>query len=158
VTSCHFKNAPVISMNVGPSGTMVSNSTFADGRVTGVWSGGSPCPTQFTIQNNLFERYGTGAVGLEGCTNHGSAIGNTFHSNHREFVFSAPGGQLTVSPDAHHLLIQDNVFDGGLVESSNGLWITMGIEAWGQDLTIKDNDIHNQRGDGISCLDCQRVE
>jgi hypothetical protein len=157
VSRCVFLDSPTISMNLGTAGTLVTSSTFTGGRVTGIWGGGDPCPSNFEIRGNRFERFGTGAVGLEGCTHHGSVIGNRFVANHREFVFDAPGGELTVSPEAHDITISDNSFDGGAVQSDNGLWISMGIEAWGSRLAITDNDIRNHLGAGISCLDCRQV-
>jgi hypothetical protein len=112
----------------------------------------------FWLNHNLFESYGTGAVGIFQSTA-GEITWNTFYGNHWQYSFGNPGGQLVIDAASSNIDIGNNVIDGMNVPpppSDPSLFIA-GVEAYGSGLFFGNNEIRNHNGNGMSLVGVSHV-
>ncbi len=171
VDNCTFINSPNIGLALYGAGTgdvMVNQSYFGNPVVFGMWSDATvdttnitylDCPNiQFvnnvTLKNSVFEN--AGESGLLAEVTNLQILGNVFTNNHSNTVpFDDSGGQIDLTVCAKNVLISKNTFQTGSV-SPNGT-VADGIELHGTNISLIDNTVRNNSGDGINMDGVQHI-
>jgi len=164
VTNCSLINSPNTGLGfygTGTSGVVVNNSYFGNPVIYGLWSdaagnnGGLTylgCSAkQFVddviVANSQFENAGEPAI-LGNMTDL-QILNNTFTNNHSYSIpFNDDGGQIDLTPCTDSAAVVGNVFQNGSI-GPNG-HVVQGIELHGTNLTVVNNAVKNNSGDGIS--------
>jgi hypothetical protein len=140
---------------LGTDQLVIRDSEFANSGVFGIWSG-IRISTDVTIQNNFFRDTQSNAIFLS-YVKTSSILNNTFFHNHRSAIFATgqcggpcPGGQIYVSL-ATGTSIASNVIAGGVIDAKNTKGNVGGIEIdrGTSNLSIQNNEIHNNAGSGV---------
>jgi hypothetical protein len=96
---------------------------------------------------------GTNAIGFD--PRNALITGNHFSFNHRDCGYGAPGGQIDLDAGADRVTVSGNTFEYGPT-CSNGWW-AVGVELHGTNLTLIDNTIRYNAGEGIYMEGAQHV-
>ena len=133
---------------------IIRNSLIEDAGVFGIWSGISQS-SNVLVENNSFKDVQSNAM-FWSFTDSTTIRRNTFRHNHRVALFNecdglCPGGQLDILI-SNHLLIGSNRILDGVIDLNNATGQVGGIEMDRSlhDVTIRNNEIANNRGVGIS--------
>jgi hypothetical protein len=171
IDNCLFINSPNIGLALYGAGTadvVVNQSYFGNPVVFGMWSDATvdttditylDCPNiQFvnnvTLENSVFEN--AGESGLLAEVTNLRIFGNVFTNNHSNTIpFDDSGGQINLTVCAKNALISKNIFQNGSV-SPNGT-VADGIELHGTYISLLDNTVQNNSGDGINMDGAQHI-
>jgi hypothetical protein len=164
VENCTFINSPNIGLALYGAGTgdvIVTQCYFGNPVVFGMWSDATvdttnvtylDCPKiQFVnnviLKNSVFEN--AGESGLLAEVTNLQILGNVFTNNHSNTIpFGDSGGQIDLTVCAKNALISKNIFQNGSV-SPNGT-VADGIELHGTYISLIDNTVKENSGDGIN--------
>ncbi len=152
-----FQDSPGFSVSLGPW-SYVYWSWFYRPRITAIFTNAND-----VINDNVFENSGTGAVSV---ANNVTVEYNQFTSNHDEWTYANPGGQVFIGQNAAtNFTILSNTFNGGNltcsatgcnagpyscpVGATGNILGTNGIEAWSPGGTYNNNEITNQSGSAL---------
>ncbi len=161
ITSVGFRNSPHMSLAVSATGASrlsLRISEFSNSAHFGLWSGQGNCAAVFPdaclyVYSNTFRDNSTNAIYLESSR---ANIGyNTFLRNHGGCLFNAPGGQIDLDAGANNISVFYNTIMWG---PSCGQYWAVGIELHGSNLSIYDNIIENNAGEGIYMEEVNGVE
>jgi hypothetical protein len=151
-----FQNSPNFAALVSPSmPTVLDNSTFTNIAYGGIFVGTSTtaCATPvywyphycfFAVESN-FTQNGAGARGPQPMN--ASIAYDFFSGNHDLCPYNAPGGQIDLDTYANGVSVEYNTFAEG-PNCTNGFW-AVGVELHGLNLTLTDNLIEYNAGEGI---------
>jgi hypothetical protein len=171
VVRCSFINSPNIGLALYGAGTgdvVVNQCYFGNPVVFGMWSDATvdttnitylDCPTiQFvnnvTLEHSVFEN--AGESGLLAEVTNLQILQNVFTNNHSNTIpFDDSGGQIDLTVCAKNALISKNTFQDGSV-SPNGT-VADGIELHGTYISLIDNTVKNNSGDGINMDGVQHI-
>jgi hypothetical protein len=171
VENSTFINSPNIGLALYGAGTgdvVVNQSYFGNPVVFGMWSDATgnnsgiaylDCPklqlvNNITVQYSAFENAGESGLFAE-ATNL-KILGNVFTNNHSNSIpFNDSGGQIDLAVCAKNALISENTFQNGSV-SPNGN-VADGIELHGTHISLVDNTVKNNSGDGINMDGVQHI-
>ncbi|MCC6586056.1 MAG: hypothetical protein IT168_04985 [Bryobacterales bacterium] len=133
-----FRNAPGFALTTGSSGCQVNLSNFYYGKESAIYA------VRSEIYNSWFEGFGVGAINADQST----IRYNTFRSNHALFNYNTSGGQAVfMERTSSNVTVATNQIDGGYI--ANGQWWTGGIEVYGANHRIWNNEVKNHVGPGI---------
>jgi Right handed beta helix region len=171
VENCTFINSPNIGLalyGAGAGEVTVDQCYFGNPVVFGMWSDAtvdttnitySDCPNiQFVnnviLKHSVFEN--AGESGLLAEVTNLQILGNVFTNNHSNTTpFGDSGGQIDLTVCAKNALIWNNTFQDGSV-GPNGT-VADGIELHGTDISLIDNTVRNNSGDGINMDGAQHI-
>jgi hypothetical protein len=171
VEHCTFINSPNIGLALYGAGTgdvIVNQCYFGNPVVFGMWSDATvdttnitylDCPNiQFVknviLKHSVFEN--AGESGLLAEVTNLQILENVFTNNHSNTIpFGDSGGQIDLTVCAKHALISKNTFQNGSV-SPNGT-VADGIELHGTYISLLDNTVKNNSGDGITMDGVQHI-
>lgn len=171
VERCTFINSPNIGLalyGAGAGDVIVNQCYFGNPVVFGMWSDATvdtsnityhDCPNiQFvnnvTLKDSVFEN--AGESGLLAEVTNLQILENVFTNNHSNSIpFDDSGGQIDLTVCAKNALISKNTFQNGSV-SPNGN-VADGIELHGTYISLIDNTMKNNSGDGISMDGVQHI-
>ena len=171
VENCTFVNSPNIGLALYGAGTgdvIVDQCYFGNPVVFGMWSDAIvdttnitylDCPNiQFvnnvTLKNSVFEN--AGESGLLAEVTNLQILGNVFTNNHSNTLpFDDSGGQIDLTVCTKNALIWKNTFQEGSA-SSNGT-VADGIELHGTYISLIDNTVKSNSGDGINMDGAQHI-
>lgn len=171
VINCQFNNSPNIGLGLYGAGTAnvtVDRCAFNDPVVFGLWSDATgnnsnityqQCSTkQFvhnvTVANSTFKNAGESAI-LGDIVNL-QIVNNVFTNNHSDSIpFDDDGGQIDLTVCMENGVIWRNTFQNGAV-SPNG-HIADGVELHGTNISLIDNIMKNNSGDGINMDGVQHI-
>jgi hypothetical protein len=164
VARCSFINSPNIGLGlygVGTGDVVVDQCYFGNPVVYGMWSDATgdnsnitylECPTKQFVNNVIVEHSvfeNAGEPGLLGEMTNVRILENVFTNNHSNTIpFDDDGGQIDLTVCTKNALISKNTFQDGSV-SSNGT-VADGIELHGTHISLVDNIVKNNSGDGIT--------
>lgn len=169
--NCQFNNSPNIGLGLygaGTAGVTVNRCAFKDPVIYGLWSDATgdnsnityeQCATkQFahnvTVSNSTFENSGEPAI--LGAMINLVIVNNVFTNNHSYSIpFDDDGGQIDLTVCAQNVVISRNTFQRGGA-SPNG-HVADGIELHGTNISLIDNTVKNNSGDGISIDGAQHI-
>jgi hypothetical protein len=169
--NCAFINSPNIGLGLtgaGTSNVVVNKCDFSNPVVYGLWSDAVgdnsnltylDCVTkQFVdhvmVANSTFENAGEPAI--LGEMKDVKILNNVFTNNHSYSIpFNDDGGQIDLTTCTDDAVIIGNIFQNGSV-SPNG-HTAGGIELHGTHVSIIDNTVTNNSGDGIGMDGAQDV-
>ena len=151
---------PSVPIAVGPS---VNFRGIAYGAMYNgdIGNGSGPCPNPtgwypnvcLNATGNTFYSSGVGAIGP--APRNAQLAFNTFTGNHAECSYDAPGGQIDLDADADSITVVNNTFQNG-PSCANGWWAD-GVELHGTNITLTDNAVEYNAGDGIYMAGAQSV-
>jgi hypothetical protein len=171
VDNCTFVNSPNIGLALYGAGTgdvIVNQSYFGNPVVFGMWSDATVDTTNITyldcpnirfvnnviLKNSVFEN--AGESGLLAEVTNLQILGNVFTNNHSNSIpFDDSGGQIDLTVCAKNALISKNTFQDGSA-SPNGT-VADGIELHGTNISLIDNTVKNNSGDGINMDGVQHI-
>ncbi len=149
-----FQNSPNFAVEASPNQpTAINYSTFQNIAYGGICPGTTACATPvywyphycfFAVESN-FTQNGSGAIGPQPMN--ASIAYNFFSGNHYLCPYNAPGGQIDLDVYASNVIVDYNTFAEG-PNCTNGFWAD-GIELHGTNLTLTDNLIEYNAGEGI---------
>jgi hypothetical protein len=171
VDNATFINSPNIGLALYGAGTgdvIVNQSYFGNPVVFGMWSDATVDTTNITyldcaniqfvnnviLKNSVFEN--AGESGLLAEVTNLQILGNVFTNNHSNTIpFGDSGGQIDLTVCAKNALISKNTFQNGSV-SPNGT-VADGIELHGTNISLIDNTVKDNSGDGINMDGVQHI-
>jgi hypothetical protein len=171
IENCAFLNSPNIGLALYGAGTgdvIVDQCYFGNPVVFGMWSDAAvdttnitypDCPNiQFVnnliLKSSVFEN--AGESGLLAEVTNLQILGNVFTDNHSNTIpFGDSGGQIDLTVCTKNALIWKNLFQDGSA-SPNGT-VADGIELHGTYITLIDNTVKNNSGDGINMDGVQHI-
>ena len=164
VANCDFIDAADTSMELrqGTSGAVINHASFKNPKIVGIGGGPSTpgmneaaniyplCkdfafPTNILITNSSFEDAGANAIFF-----HAKDVritNSVFQHNHKDAPFNSSGGQIGLSICTDNAAVLNNIFKDGPT-TPNGWWAD-GIEVHGTNVTVVDNLVTNNAGNGI---------
>jgi len=166
-----FINSPNIGLALYGAGTgdvVVNQCYFGNPVVFGMWSDATvnttnitylDCPNiQFVnnviLKNSVFEN--AGESGLLAEVTNLQILGNVFTNNHSNTIpFGDSGGQIDLTVCAKNALIWKNTFQDGSVGPDGT--VADGIELHGTYISLIDNTVKNNSGDGINMDGVQHI-
>ena len=169
--NCQFNNSPNIGLGLyaaGTAGVTVDHCAFNDPVIYGLWSDApgnnsnityEQCATkQFvrnvTVANSTFENSGEPAI--LGDMINVLIVNSVFTNNHSNSIpFDDDGGQIDLTVCTQNAMIWRNTFQGGAA-SPNGR-VADGIELHGTNISLIDNTVKNNSGDGINIDGAQHI-
>jgi Right handed beta helix region len=171
VENCTFINSPNIGLALYGAGTgdvIVDHCYFGNPVVFGMWSDAIvdttnithlDCPNiQFVnnviLEHSVFEN--AGESGLLAEVTNLQILGNVFTNNHSNTSpFNDSGGQIDLTVCTKNALMWRNTFQDGSA-SPNGT-VADGIELHGTYISLIDNTVKNNSGDGINMDGVQHI-
>jgi Right handed beta helix region len=171
VENCTFINSPNIGLALYGAGTgdvIVDRCYFGNPVVFGMWSDATvdttnitnlDCPNiQFVnnviLKDSVFEN--AGESGLLAEVTNLQILGNVFTNNHSNTIpFDDSGGQIDLTVCTKNALIWKNTFQDGSA-SPNGT-VADGVELHGTYISLIDNTVKNNSGDGINMDGVQHI-
>lgn len=169
--NCQFNNSPNIGLGLygaGTSGVTVDRCAFNDPAVYGLWSDATgnnsnityeQCTTKrfvhnVTVANSTFKNSGESAI--LGDVINLQIVNNVFTNNHSYSIpFDDDGGQIDLTVCMQNGVIWRNTFQNGAA-SPNG-HVADGIELHGTNISLIDNAVKNNSGDGITMDGVQHI-
>lgn len=158
-----FIGSPYFSLGIDPSKAQaVSYVNFQGNAYSGIYSGGGPeCPNPtgwypavcLNVTGSYFYSHGVGAIGFE--PKNAQISYNSFTYNHTDCQYNAPGGQIDLDAGADKVTVFNNTFENG-PSCPNGFW-AQGVELHGTNITLRDNTIRYNAGEGIYMEGAQNV-
>ena len=144
------------------SPTAVRWSSFSNNLLAGIYMDSGSCsnPSLWSpsvcqsIVNSTFT--GNGGSGISFFSQNAQAVSNTLAGNTAHCPDPAPVGQIYVDSGSDAIVISNNTVEGALT-CSNGYWGN-GLELHGTNLTIANNTIKNNAGEGIYMESTQGVQ
>ena len=137
----------------GARNLVIRNSWIESAGEFGIWSGINQS-SNVLVENNSFTDVQSNAM-FWSFTDSTTIRRNTFRHNHRVALFNAcgglcPGGQLDILVNNHFLIESNRILDG-VIDLNNATGQVSGIEMDRelQNVTIRNNDIANNRAAGI---------
>jgi hypothetical protein len=165
VTNCDFINSPFFSFVVygrGASGVVVNNSQFENSTISGFWTGSATYTPMLTYQqcsglqvaddivitNSTFQNFGQNAL-YASATNF-QLVNNSFTGTDTLPIgpYLPAGGQIDLDPCTDNAVVVRNSFIGGTPPPGAGN--SQGIELHGNDISVINNTVQGNWGDGVS--------
>jgi len=169
--NCQFNNSPNIGLGLygaGTSGVTVDRCAFNDPVIYGLWSDApgnnsgitwQQCAAKHfvhnvTVANSTFSNSGEPAI--LGDMIDLQIVNNVFTNNHSYSIpFDDDGGQIDLTVCTQNALIWRNTFQNGAA-SPNG-HVADGVELHGTNISLIDNTVKNNSGDGINMDGAQHI-
>ena len=141
----------------------VTNSTFKDSEIYGIWAPYYYNSESLHIESNLFENNKSNAIMISSISpvNDPTVISyNTFIHNHHNAVFNVcgpsgngpcSGGQFVIETKADNVIVEGNLVTNGFIDDGTGV-LTNGLEFAPSDISnviLKNNTIINNTGWGV---------
>jgi hypothetical protein len=171
VERCSFINSPNIGLALYGAGTgdvVVNQCYFGNPVVFGMWSDAIvdttnitylDCPTIQFVNNVILEQSvfeNAGESGLLAEVTNLQILENVFTNNHSNTIpFDDSGGQIDLTVCARNALIWKNTFQDGSVGPDGT--VADGIELHGTYISLIDNTVKNNSGDGINMDGVQHI-
>jgi hypothetical protein len=168
--NCEFNNSPEIGLGLygaGTAGVTVDRCAFNDPVIYGLWSDSlgngnvtyEHCATtkfvnNVLVANSTFKNSGEPAI--LGEMINVQIVNNVFTNNHSYSIpFDDDGGQIDLTVCTQNAVIWRNTFQDGAA-SPNG-HVADGIELHGTNISLIDNTVKNNSGDGINMDGVQHI-
>ena len=150
-----FIGSPNYALNAPPNVPIaVGYVNFQGNRFAGIFAGSAPeCYNPIywypnvclNVAGSYFYNDGVGSIGP--APKNARIVANTFTGNHSECGYNSPGGQIDLDDGADKITVSNNTFENG-PSCANGWW-AVGVELHGTNITLTDNIIRYNAGDGV---------